>query len=78
MQSEQVRQDIPPLNQPAPSVPADQLDAAKIASIEAFRLAMLTSAGLLLIGALVNAAGISDRQAAERPVERRAEAAPPA
>lgn len=78
MQSEQMRRDIPPLNRPAPGVPADQLAAAQIASTEAFRLAMFTSAGLLIIGALVNAAGISDRQAAERPVERRAEAAPPA
>ena len=53
--SAQVRQDIPPLNQPAPGVPADQVAAAKLASTDSFHLAMFTASGLLFAGALTNA-----------------------
>jgi EmrB/QacA subfamily drug resistance transporter len=63
MDDPQVRRTIPPLSQPEPEVPPAHVLAAREASTEAFRLAMLTSAGLLLLGALVNAVGISDRQA---------------
>jgi EmrB/QacA subfamily drug resistance transporter len=63
MDDPQVRQTIPPLSQPAPEVPPPHVAAARESSTEAFRLAMLTSAGLLVLGALVNAVGISDRQA---------------
>jgi EmrB/QacA subfamily drug resistance transporter len=63
MDDPQVRRTIPPLSRPEPEVPPAHVLAAREASTEAFRLAMLTSAGLLLLGALVNAVGISDRQA---------------
>jgi EmrB/QacA subfamily drug resistance transporter len=61
--SPEVRQQIPPLNQPAEGVPADQAASAQAASVEAFHLAMMASAGLLFAGALVNWAGIRDDQA---------------
>jgi len=63
MNDPQVRRTIPPLSRPEPEVSRAHVLAAREASTEAFRLAMLTSAGLLLLGALVNAVGISDRQA---------------
>lgn len=63
MNDPQVRRTIPPLSQPEPEVPPAYIAAAREASTEAFRLAMLTSAGLLLLGSLINAVGISDRQA---------------
>jgi hypothetical protein len=62
--SDAVRAAIPPLNAPGPSIPVDQVAAARIASTEAFHLAMLTSAALLLLGAAVNWLGIRDEQAA--------------
>lgn len=61
--SAQVRAAIAPLNQPGPSVPPEQVAAAREASTEAFHLAMLTSAALLFLGALANAAWISNGQA---------------
>jgi hypothetical protein len=61
--SEQVRRDIPPLNQPAPEVPSEQVDAARIASTDAFHLAMLSSAALMLAGAATNGFFISNKQA---------------
>lgn len=59
----QVREDLPPLNAPAQHVPSAQAIAAREASTDAFRLGMATAAGLLVLGALANAAGISNRQA---------------
>jgi hypothetical protein len=58
-----VREQIPPLNQPAPDVPPDQVAAAKTASTDAFRLAMLSASTLLFAGALTNGLFISNRQA---------------
>jgi EmrB/QacA subfamily drug resistance transporter len=58
-----VRADFQPLNQPAPHLSAEHVSAAREASTDAFRLGMLTAAGLLVLGALANAAGISNRQA---------------
>ena len=52
------RADVSPLNQPADDVPAEVRAAARSASTEAFHLAALVSAGLLLIGAAINAVGI--------------------
>lgn len=75
MNSAQVRRDIPPLNAPDPSVPPAQVAAAREASTDAFHLAMITGAGLLVLGALVNAVGIDDRQA--RGDDHDAEAAAP-
>ncbi len=62
--SSEVRAAIPPLNAPAPEVPPDQVIAAREASTEAFHLAMVTSAGLLALGAAVNWLGIRNDQAA--------------
>lgn len=53
--SPRLRAQIAPLNRPAAGVPADQVAAARRASTEAFHLAMLISAGLLAVGAVVNA-----------------------
>ena len=61
--SPEVRATFPPLNAPAPTVPPDQVAAAREASTEAFHLAMLGTGVLLLLGAATNALGISNRQA---------------
>jgi EmrB/QacA subfamily drug resistance transporter len=61
--SPQVREALPPLNAPAPTVPAEQVVVAREASTEAFRLAMLGNFALLMVGAATNAVGISNRQA---------------
>jgi hypothetical protein len=53
-----VRATIPPLNRPARDVPPDRASAARAASTDAFRLAMVLAAGLCLLGAGVNAVGI--------------------
>jgi len=58
-----VRAAIPPLNQPAATVPQDQVEAARIASTTAFHLAMVGTALLLAVGAATNFFGISNRQA---------------
>jgi EmrB/QacA subfamily drug resistance transporter len=63
MSSAEVRRDIPPLARPADGLPSEQVRAARDASTEAFQLAMYTCAALLILGALVNAVGISDWQA---------------
>jgi EmrB/QacA subfamily drug resistance transporter len=60
--SAQVRAAIPPLNPPDPSVPADQVAAAREASADAFHLAMLIAAALCAAGAAVNAVGIRNQQ----------------
>jgi EmrB/QacA subfamily drug resistance transporter len=57
-----VRQDIQPLNPPASSVDAALVPAITQASTEAFRLAMLVTAGLLAAGAAVSAVGLSRRR----------------
>ena len=53
-----VRSEIAPLNAPGPAVPDEVRRAARDASTGAFRLAMLVGAGLLLLGAGIDAAGI--------------------
>jgi Na+/melibiose symporter-like transporter len=61
--SPSVRTQYQPLN-PAPTTADPQVIAAvHSASTDAFRLAMLVAAGLLVAGAAVNGAFISDRQA---------------
>jgi EmrB/QacA subfamily drug resistance transporter len=52
------RSNVAPLNRPASDVPPQILSAARVASTDAFHLAMLVSAGLLLVGAAVNGIGI--------------------
>jgi hypothetical protein len=63
--SPQVRAQISPMNQPDEDAPinADNLADVNIASTEAFHLAMLVATGLLVAGAAVNGAFISNRQA---------------
>ena len=58
-----VRAALPPLNQPAAEVPPDQVAAARIASTEAFHLAMIGNFVLLMLGAATNAVGIDNRRA---------------
>jgi EmrB/QacA subfamily drug resistance transporter len=65
--SAQVRAEIPPISAPAPTVPPDQVAAARQASTDSFHLAMLSSAVLLFAGALTNGLFISNRQALEGP-----------
>jgi EmrB/QacA subfamily drug resistance transporter len=60
-----VRAAIVPLNPPKPGTPDDQVAAAKVASVDAFHLAALVSAGLMIAGSAVSAVGI-------RPNTRRA------
>lgn len=65
VQSNEFRQDVSPLN-PPPDDASDALrDATRAASTEAFRVGMLVAAIMLLLGAAVNAAGISNRQATD-------------
>lgn len=54
----ELRRHVAPLNQPAGGVAGPVVLAARDASRDAFSLAMLVSAGLLLIGAAINAVGI--------------------
>ncbi len=56
--SAEFRAKVAPLNQPPPDVSPEVRDAARTASTDAFHLAMLVSAGLLVAGAAVNAVGI--------------------
>jgi EmrB/QacA subfamily drug resistance transporter len=53
-----VREQVSPLNRPDPKLGTKVEHAATLASLDAFHLAMLVSAGLCLIGAAVNAGGI--------------------
>ena len=78
-----VRQAVTPLYQPAASVGAAVVSAAREASTGAFHLAMAGSALLLLAGAIVNAVGIRDEvvleaSAADRHDEPGEEQAAPA
>lgn len=54
----EVRAQVQPLSQPSDEVGADVADAARRASTDAFHLAMLVSAGLLVTGAAINAVGL--------------------
>jgi EmrB/QacA subfamily drug resistance transporter len=59
-----VRREISPLNRPADSVPAAQVQAASEASTDAFHLAMLIAALLCGVGAAVNGVGIRNASTA--------------
>jgi hypothetical protein len=56
----QARAAFPPLNRPVGDATVDLLHAAREASAQAFHVAMLLAAALLLGGSLVNAVGIRD------------------
>ena len=64
--SAEVRAALPPLNQPAPEVPVEQVVAAREASTQAFHLAFIGNFTLLLLGAATNWFGISNSQAMVR------------
>jgi EmrB/QacA subfamily drug resistance transporter len=70
----ELRREVSPLNPPAPNVPPDIAQAAHEASTDAYHLAMLVAAGLLFVGAAVNAVGIQNSQ----PVAEAADARLPA
>jgi EmrB/QacA subfamily drug resistance transporter len=57
------RDAVSPLNRPADGVDPAVVAAAREASTEAFHIAMLTAAGMLVIGSAVNWFGISNAQA---------------
>lgn len=54
-----------PLNRPDPSLSPQVAEEVRSASRDAFSLAMLVSAGLLWLGAAINAVGIEDRVVTE-------------
>jgi EmrB/QacA subfamily drug resistance transporter len=49
---------VAPLNEPSPGVPPEVVAASDIASTDAFRIALIVSAGLLAAGAVVNDVGL--------------------
>jgi EmrB/QacA subfamily drug resistance transporter len=55
-----VRQEIAPLNPPPSNAPPQVRTAVRAESTDAFHVAMLWSAGLLFVGAAVNAVGIKN------------------
>lgn len=59
----EVRAAISPLNPPKSGTPQDQVAAAKVASVDAFHLAALVSAGLLIAGAATSAVGLRPKTA---------------
>jgi len=59
-----VRSEIVPLNPPKQAVPPEVATAAREASVDAFHLAALVSAGLLVAGSVVNGLGLKAGSAA--------------
>jgi EmrB/QacA subfamily drug resistance transporter len=76
--SPSVRQQVSPLNRPGASVSPDDAAAARQASTEAFHVAMVVAAGLLVAGALINAVGIESRPPARPTAAPTGEPASPA
>jgi predicted MFS family arabinose efflux permease len=58
--STKFREQVTPFNRPAEGTPSAVVRAARDASTHAFHVAMVLSAGLLVAGAVVSAAGIKD------------------
>jgi EmrB/QacA subfamily drug resistance transporter len=66
------RQEVAPLNPPAQGADPTVVSAAREASTDSFHLALLVAAGLMVVGAAVNAGGIRNPRRAveeERPPE---------
>jgi hypothetical protein len=59
--SDDIRELVSPLNPVGPTVPSDIAKAAHLASTDAFHLAMVVAAVLLIAGAIVNLVGIQNR-----------------
>lgn len=74
--SPEIRRLFPPINQPVGDVSSALLAAARVASTDAFRLAMLIAALLALGGGVVNAAGIVNPEPSELAPAARTEPAP--
>ena len=76
--SAEVRSEIQPLNPPPDESPPALETATAVASTDAFRLAMLATAAMLALGALVNALGLErrPRASADAPGDADAEPAP--
>ena len=70
-----VRAAIEPLNPPKAGISSEAAAAAKEASLDAFHLASLVAAGLLVTGAAVNGLGLRDEPASQREGTDRAERA---
>jgi EmrB/QacA subfamily drug resistance transporter len=66
----EVRAAIAPLNPPKSGVPADQATAAKEASVDAFRIASILSAALLVAGSAANLLGLRGEGSAARAARR--------
>jgi DHA2 family multidrug resistance protein-like MFS transporter len=64
-----LRAAISPLNPPKTGTPPEQVAAAKRASVDAFHLAALVSAGLMAAGSLTSAVGLRSRGATKRAAE---------
>ena len=73
-----VRTQFPPLNQPAAGVPPEQAEAARVASVQAFRVASLAMVGMLLGGAAANFFGLRGDPAGRRAGSREGAAEQPA
>jgi EmrB/QacA subfamily drug resistance transporter len=73
-----VREQVQPLTRPSDDLDDEVADAARQASTDAFRLAMFVSAGLLVLGAGINAAGIHNPSAERMASPAGADAVPPA
>ena len=72
-----IREQVQPLTRPPEDVDPEVADAAREASTDAFRLAMIASAGLLLAGAAINGMGIRNPSGAHAAQPAAADAAPP-
>jgi EmrB/QacA subfamily drug resistance transporter len=72
------RSQVAPLNEPGDDVGPEVREAARRASTDAFRLAMLVSSGLLLVGAAINGVGIRNPAPEGRRGGPGAEQPPPA
>jgi EmrB/QacA subfamily drug resistance transporter len=73
--SQEVRNNISPLNRPLERVGPPVLRAVRESSTDSFRLAMLISSGLLLAGAAVNGIGIRNPQGSTQPADTGSEVA---
>jgi len=73
----EVRREIAPLNRPAPTaqLTADEAEAVRNASTDAYHLAMLVNVVLLVAGAAVNAFGIRPRRPTDSPSQAETPAA---
>ena len=70
----EVRAQVQPLTSPPPETDQELAQAVRLASTDAFRLAMIVSGVLLLAGAAINAAGIRNppKEVAQRAAEQAA------